>query len=82
MLYAGNGCKYHSDCFTCPFPNDCMVDILSRANIVLCRKIRQERIGKLLGKGKIPREIAMELNIPLPTVRKDIIAIREKCQKL
>ena len=61
-----NGCHYHGDCFTCPFP-DCIADSQGAYNYYMGQKRRAE-VKQLLGQGYSEKYVAGQLGLSLRTV--------------
>lgn len=66
VLAVENGCKFHDDCFTCPF-EDCLYDGARRGTVVAKEKIQMVVRG-LFTTGLTHQEIAARAGISMRTV--------------
>ena len=56
-----NGCRHHSDCFTCPF-DDCIDGILYKEKVTMSRAVRNQAHA-LYRQGKTAKEVMAELGV-------------------
>ena len=82
-----SGCKYAENCFECPFP-DCIISMHEASDTeedyLVERQIILETaryVKKLRDKGMKYRQIAIEMNLPISSVRRYIIIAKEEEKK-
>lgn len=82
-----SGCKYAENCFECPF-SDCIISMheasdteedymFERQHILE----RARHVKRMKDSGKKIKQIAIEMNCPVSTVRRDLIIAKEEERK-